>query len=133
MSPRYGISPYFAVIKPTIEMGFDYKKLNWLRRQFHPEVMVSSIVMSSPVPKDRESLPKSAQTDAVPLLRHQNGCMIAQWAVGELTRWYPTSSRSRHLENNLRCRRVHLPSRPALLKTLRGTSCRAICQLQLNT
>jgi hypothetical protein len=38
MSPRYGISPYFAVIKPTIEMGFDYKKLNWLRRQFHPEV-----------------------------------------------------------------------------------------------
>jgi len=28
--PRdFDISPYFAVIKPTIEMGFDYKKINW--------------------------------------------------------------------------------------------------------
>jgi hypothetical protein len=29
-TPRdFDISPYFAVIKPTIEMGFDYKRLNW--------------------------------------------------------------------------------------------------------
>lgn len=28
--PRdFDISPYFAVIKPTIEMGFDYKTINW--------------------------------------------------------------------------------------------------------
>lgn len=29
-APRdFDISPYFSVIKPTIEMGFDYKKINW--------------------------------------------------------------------------------------------------------
>ena len=29
-TPRdFDISPYFAVIKPTIEAGFDYKKVNW--------------------------------------------------------------------------------------------------------
>jgi Permuted papain-like amidase enzyme, YaeF/YiiX, C92 family len=29
-TPRdFDISPYFAVIKPTIEVGFDYKKINW--------------------------------------------------------------------------------------------------------
>ena len=28
--PRdFDISPYFAVIKPTIEMGFDYKTIDW--------------------------------------------------------------------------------------------------------
>jgi hypothetical protein len=28
--PRdFDISPYFVVIKPTIEFGFDYKKLHW--------------------------------------------------------------------------------------------------------
>jgi hypothetical protein len=28
--PRdFDISPYFAVIKPTIELGFDYKTINW--------------------------------------------------------------------------------------------------------
>jgi hypothetical protein len=28
--PRdFDISPYFAVVKPTIEMGFDYKSINW--------------------------------------------------------------------------------------------------------
>jgi hypothetical protein len=31
-APRdFDISPYFAVIKPTIEIGFDYKKLNWAK------------------------------------------------------------------------------------------------------
>jgi Permuted papain-like amidase enzyme, YaeF/YiiX, C92 family len=29
-TPRdFDISPYFSVIKPTIEAGFDYKKINW--------------------------------------------------------------------------------------------------------
>jgi hypothetical protein len=29
-TPRdFDISPYFAVIKPTIEVGFDYKKISW--------------------------------------------------------------------------------------------------------
>ncbi len=29
--PRdFDISPYFAIIKPTIEMGFDYKQLHWV-------------------------------------------------------------------------------------------------------
>ena len=29
-TPRdFDLSPYFAVIKPTIEVGFDYKKINW--------------------------------------------------------------------------------------------------------
>lgn len=29
-APRdFDVSPYFAVIKPTIEVGFDYKKLIW--------------------------------------------------------------------------------------------------------
>ena len=29
-APRdFDISPYFAIIKPTIEMGFDYKKISW--------------------------------------------------------------------------------------------------------
>ena len=28
--PRdFDISPYFAIIKPTIEMGFDYKAIDW--------------------------------------------------------------------------------------------------------
>ena len=28
MSPR-DLSPFFAVVKPTIETGFDYKKMQW--------------------------------------------------------------------------------------------------------
>jgi hypothetical protein len=29
-TPRnFDISPYFSVVKPTIEVGFDYKKINW--------------------------------------------------------------------------------------------------------
>ena len=29
-APRdFDISPYFAVVKPTLEAGFDYRKLNW--------------------------------------------------------------------------------------------------------
>lgn len=29
-TPRnFNTSPYFSVVKPTIEVGFDYKKINW--------------------------------------------------------------------------------------------------------
>jgi hypothetical protein len=29
-TPRdFDISPYFAVVKPTIETGFDYRKIKW--------------------------------------------------------------------------------------------------------
>src|SRR6202022_3621128 len=29
-APRdFDISPYFAVVKPTLERGFDYKKVHW--------------------------------------------------------------------------------------------------------
>ena len=29
-TPRdFDISPFFSVVKPTIEVGFDYKKINW--------------------------------------------------------------------------------------------------------
>jgi hypothetical protein len=32
-TPRdFDISPYFAVVKPTIESGFDYKALHWADR-----------------------------------------------------------------------------------------------------
>ncbi|WP_332680832.1 lipo-like protein [Bosea sp. (in: a-proteobacteria)] len=32
--PRdFDISPYFAVVKPTLESGFDYKALNWAQEQ----------------------------------------------------------------------------------------------------
>jgi len=32
-TPRdFDISPYFAVIKPTIETGFDYRKMMWDNR-----------------------------------------------------------------------------------------------------
>jgi hypothetical protein len=29
-TPRdFDLSPYFRVVKPTLDSGFDYKKLNW--------------------------------------------------------------------------------------------------------
>ena len=32
-TPRdFDISPYFAIVKPTIEIGFDYRKVEWTRR-----------------------------------------------------------------------------------------------------
>jgi hypothetical protein len=33
-APRdFDISPYFAIVKPTIEAGFDYRKVDWARRE----------------------------------------------------------------------------------------------------
>ena len=37
-TPRdFDISPYFAVVKPTIELGFDYKQLHWADLPLPPE------------------------------------------------------------------------------------------------
>ena len=39
-APRdFDISPYFAVVKPTIERGFNYKSLHWadLPRRLQPQ------------------------------------------------------------------------------------------------
>ncbi len=37
--PRdFDISPYFAIVKPTIEMGFDYRSLHWADRPKLPTV-----------------------------------------------------------------------------------------------
>jgi hypothetical protein len=36
--PRdFDISPYFRIVKPTIELGFDYRKLRWANRPMPPE------------------------------------------------------------------------------------------------
>jgi hypothetical protein len=36
--PRdFDISPYFRIVKPTIELGFDYQKLRWANRPLPPE------------------------------------------------------------------------------------------------
>ena len=36
--PRdFDISPYFRIVKPTIELGFDYRKLRWANRPLPPE------------------------------------------------------------------------------------------------
>jgi len=44
-TPRdFDISPYFAVVKPTIEVGFDYKKINWSRDSMPPEFFDQGIV-----------------------------------------------------------------------------------------
>ena len=37
-APRdFDISPYFSVVKPTIEQGFDYKALLWIDRPLPPK------------------------------------------------------------------------------------------------
>ena len=37
-APRdFDISPYFSVVKPTIENGFEYKRLHWADLPLPPE------------------------------------------------------------------------------------------------
>ena len=56
-TPRdFDISPYFAIIKPTIETGFNYKKMRWANAPLPP-------------PEQREAVPRPlAARDAVPLI-----------------------------------------------------------------
>ena len=36
--PRdFDISPYFAIVKPTIEIGFNYRKLRWANLPLPPQ------------------------------------------------------------------------------------------------
>lgn len=36
-APRdFDLSPFFQVVKPTIERGFDYRELNWQDREAEP-------------------------------------------------------------------------------------------------
>jgi hypothetical protein len=40
-APRdFDVSPFFAIIKPTIETGFDYKHINWVKAETPPELKV---------------------------------------------------------------------------------------------
>lgn len=40
--PRdFDVSPYFAVVKPTLAEGFDYKRLHWLHRESDPDQRAS--------------------------------------------------------------------------------------------
>lgn len=41
-APRdFDVSPYFAVVKPTLAEGFDYKRLHWLLRESDPDQCAS--------------------------------------------------------------------------------------------
>jgi hypothetical protein len=47
-APRdFDISPYFAVIKPTLELGFDYRKLEW---SDHVEPVLEELISPGRVP-----------------------------------------------------------------------------------
>jgi hypothetical protein len=42
-APRdFDVSPFFAIVKPTIETGFDYKKMNWAKEHPSPELEAST-------------------------------------------------------------------------------------------
>jgi len=62
-APRdFDISPYFAVVKPTIENGFQYKNLHWADLPLPPMDEVSEI---SPTDADAVTLvPKAAKRRA---------------------------------------------------------------------
>ena len=43
-TPRdFDLSPYFAIIKPTIENGFDYKRIVWAKNEAAPEAETPAI------------------------------------------------------------------------------------------
>jgi hypothetical protein len=51
-APRdFDISPYFAVVKPTIEAGFDYKKLHWADLPLPPEEFEEEEIASDLTPR----------------------------------------------------------------------------------
>jgi permuted papain-like amidase YaeF/Yiix C92 family enzyme len=59
-APRdFDISPYFAVVKPTVERGFDYKKMHWADLPPRPEAVAASI---EPKPRPRLARPAWAPT-----------------------------------------------------------------------
>jgi hypothetical protein len=70
-APRdFDISPYFAVVKPTIENGFDYKALHWAdlpRRTAEPEEesdAVPEVVAQPAMARIREKPRRRAMAEA---------------------------------------------------------------------
>ena len=66
-APRdFDISPYFAVVKPTIEKGFEYKSLHWA---------------DLPLPPIEEEIPSVGAGDAplVPQLTHRRKRRMIAW------------------------------------------------------
>jgi len=65
-APRdFDISPYFAVVKPTIENGFNYKRLHWADLPLRPPVDEPGDVLPPAVEADDATLaPKSAKRPA---------------------------------------------------------------------
>src|SRR2546421_10430569 len=66
-APRdFDISPYFAVVKPTIEKGFEYKSLHWA---------------DLPLPPIEEEMPSLGAGDAplVPQLTHRRKRRMIAW------------------------------------------------------
>jgi hypothetical protein len=50
-APRdFDISPYFAVVKPTIEYGFEYKKLHWADLPLPPAIQDAVVVDAREAP-----------------------------------------------------------------------------------
>ena len=57
-APRdFDISPYFEVVKPTLQNGFDYRKMQWAD-------MPSIQIGSDPLPQPDASLVPEQSTDA---------------------------------------------------------------------
>ena len=53
-TPRdFDISPYFSVVKPTIENGFDYKRLHWADLPLPPADEAGDATLVPQVPKRR--------------------------------------------------------------------------------
>ena len=61
-APRdFDISPYFRLVKPTIERGFDYRKMNWADL---PPVPTEEVVSPPVVPDDAQAEPAKSQVAA---------------------------------------------------------------------
>ena len=88
--PRdFDISPYFAVIKPTIEMGFDYKTIKWSRPpQKQPSAPDLTLVyvmefLPGPVPaQQRRGCARRHErwsgTDGIQILQRVDNFRVAQ-------------------------------------------------------
>jgi hypothetical protein len=71
-TPRdFDISPYFAVVKPTVSRGFDYKKMQWADLPGPPQDIASDPGARVTEAAGKDALaarPKAARTDAAALV-----------------------------------------------------------------
>jgi Permuted papain-like amidase enzyme, YaeF/YiiX, C92 family len=67
-APRdFDISPYFAVVKPTIEQGFDYKKMHWADLPLPPQEAAGSGPFPEAIAAREVTLvPQAAQAEGFP-------------------------------------------------------------------